>query len=61
MDLVEIKLGCVEISGREDASEVNAVECCRDELSALRGKGGSVNVIEMPRARVGTRARALAV
>ena len=61
MDLVEIKLGCVEILDREDAREVKAPGRCHSELQALRGKGGSTKVIEMPRERVAMRVHALAV
>ena len=61
MDLVEIKLGCVEIFDREDARKVEALERCQGELQALRGKGGSTKVIEMPRERVAMGVHALAV
>ena len=61
MDLVEIKLSCVEIFDREDAREVKILEYCREELAALRHQVGSAKVIEMPRGRAGMRARAQAV
>lgn len=65
MDLVEIKLSCVEIFDREDAREVKALESCRKELLALGGKGDAGNVIEMPRkkarARAGANSQAQAV
>lgn len=61
VDLVEIKLSCVEIFDREDAREVKVLERCRDELVALRRAGGSAKVIEMPRGRAGLKARAQAV
>jgi hypothetical protein len=49
MELVEIKLGCVEIFDREDAREVKALERCHNELLALGGKDGATNVINIPR------------
>jgi len=39
IDLVEIKLGCIEIYDRDDARELKALEACRDELLALRASG----------------------
>jgi hypothetical protein len=36
LDLVEIKLGCMEVFDREDAKELAVLEACRDELQALR-------------------------
>jgi hypothetical protein len=39
IDLVEIKLGCIEIYDRDDARELRALEACRDELMALRASG----------------------
>lgn len=39
IDLVEIRLGCVEVYDREDARELSALELCRDELQAI-GNGG---------------------
>lgn len=61
VDLVEIKLSCVEIFDREDAREVKVLERCRDELVALRRAGSPVKVIEMPRGRAGVKAPAQAV
>jgi hypothetical protein len=49
MELVKIKLDCVEIFDREDAREVKALEQCHNELLALGGKADATNVIEMPR------------
>jgi hypothetical protein len=39
LDLVEIKLGCMEVYDREDARELSALEACRRELVALRSAG----------------------
>ena len=38
MDLVEIKLGCVEIYDREDARELRALERAKAELASLLGR-----------------------
>ncbi|MDX1483794.1 MAG: hypothetical protein R3229_04865 [Alphaproteobacteria bacterium] len=61
MDLVEIKLSCVEIFDREDAREVKILERCRDELQALKGSPSTAKVIDMPRKRRVGRPRAQAV
>ncbi len=61
MDLVEIKLSCVEIFDREDAREVKVLERCRDELQALHTGRGPAQVIKMPRKKVAMEARAQAV
>jgi hypothetical protein len=39
IDLVEIKLSCMEIYDREDSREVVALEQCKSELQALRQGG----------------------
>jgi len=39
LDLVEIKLSCVEIYDREDTREVAWLEKCREELQQLLGAG----------------------
>ena len=36
IDLVEIKLGCMEVYDRDDKRELKALEACRDELMTLR-------------------------
>lgn len=41
LDLVEIKLGCLETYDREDERELSLLESCRDELTALRQGGGA--------------------
>ena len=38
LDLVEIRLGCVEVYDREDRRELRALERARAELSALLGR-----------------------
>ena len=39
IDLVEIKLSCVEIYDREDSREVAGLEQCKNELQALLQNG----------------------
>ncbi len=41
IDLVEIKLSCVEVYDREDAREVSALEQCRRELQELLAQGAT--------------------
>ncbi len=44
LDLVEIKLSCIEVYDREDQREVDALERCRRELQALRdGRRGAAS------------------
>ena len=43
VDLVEIKLSCVEVYDREDARELQNLQICRDELVAMT-KGLSPSV-----------------
>jgi len=47
IDLVEIKLSCIEIYDREDSREVVALEQCKSELQALRqgGKAAAAAVV----------------
>jgi hypothetical protein len=39
LDLVEIKLGCMEVYDREDGRELDMLEACRRELIALKSAG----------------------
>ncbi len=39
IDLVEIKLSCVEVYDREDKREIASLERCRQELQKLIGGG----------------------
>jgi hypothetical protein len=50
IDLVEIKLGCIEIYDRDDARELKALEACRDELMALRASGALPKKAMLPQA-----------
>ncbi len=46
IDLVEIKLSCIEVYDREDKREVAALERCRQELRALfEGKGDAAGAV----------------
>ncbi len=49
IDLVEIKLGCVEVYDREDARELKALERARLELNGLLGRK-PVGALPMPAA-----------
>ena len=52
IDLVEIKLSCIEVYDREDGREVTALEQCRRELQTLLKQGtgvGSGAVVVFPR------------
>ncbi len=39
IDLVEIKLSCVEVYDREDKREIAGLESCRQELQKMIGAG----------------------
>ncbi len=39
IDLVEIKLSCVEVYDREDKREIAGLESCRQELQKMIGGG----------------------
>lgn len=41
IDLVEIKLSCVEVYDRDDSRELLNLQRCKDELSGLLGRPGS--------------------
>ena len=49
IDLVEIKLSCVEIYDRDDARELSALEQCRNELLALAGRTDPAAVVSFPK------------
>ncbi len=51
VDLVEIKLSCMEIYDRDDARELANLERCIGELRALMGNAAqSVSVVAFPQA-----------
>ena len=47
IDLVEIKLSCMEIYDREDSKEIAGLEQCKSELQALSqgGKASAAAVV----------------
>ncbi len=49
LDLVEIKLSYMDISDREDARDLQVLERCKEELSALE-RGGTDNIASFARA-----------
>jgi hypothetical protein len=53
LDLVEIRLGSVEVYDREDARELRQLEKTRDQLHAMLGLGGrpSVRAAAVPQPR----------
>ena len=60
VDLVEIKLSCIEVYDREDSRELQNLERCRDELLNMT-KGlspGPAEVVAIGSRRRGKRANA---
>jgi len=51
LDLVEIRLGSVEVYDREDARELRQLEQTRDQLSAMLGLGARPPVPALERDR----------
>ncbi len=53
IDLVEIKLSCVEVYDRDDTRELNNLQRCKEELLDLAGLGGKApaELIAMPKGR----------
>lgn len=47
LDLVEIKLSCMEILDREDQREQTFLERCREELAALMTSGKKAAVADI--------------
>lgn len=50
IDLVEIKLSCIQVLDREDQRELEHLETCRDELLEIRQELGSQRRRGRPRA-----------
>ena len=48
IDLVEIKLSCIEVYDRDDSREVAALERCRQELQGLLAHAASANGADAP-------------
>lgn len=53
IDLVEIKLSCVEVYDRDDSRELTNLQRCKEELMDLVGLGGKApaELIVMPKGR----------
>lgn len=53
IDLVEIKLSCVEVYDRDDTRELNNLQRCKEELLDLAGLGAKApaELISMPKGR----------
>ncbi len=61
IDLVEIKLSCVEVYDREDKREIAGLERCRQELQKLlEGGAGGANAVAGLAANLKGRTRATA-
>ncbi|MEE8506864.1 MAG: hypothetical protein V3S40_11675 [Kiloniellales bacterium] len=60
VDLVEIKLSCIEVYDQEDSRELASLERCRRELLALlervKGAKGDGAVVDFPKPAKGSRA-----
>lgn len=63
VDLVEIKLSCIEVYDREDSKELTSLEQCRKELLELlervkgaKGAKGETAVVDFPKPAKGSRA-----
>jgi hypothetical protein len=49
IDLVEIKLSCIEVYDRDDKREIAGLERCRQELQGLlEGNGDAGGVVAFP-------------
>jgi len=48
VDLVEIKLSCLEIYDREDNRELVNLQQCRDELMTQQKVGSKGSVVSLP-------------
>ncbi|MEP4377721.1 MAG: hypothetical protein ABJ215_02530 [Alphaproteobacteria bacterium] len=51
IDLVEIKLSCIQVIDRDDAKELAALEQARRELVALVPGRGDATVVPFPEAQ----------
>ncbi|MEQ8356708.1 MAG: hypothetical protein RH942_14290 [Kiloniellaceae bacterium] len=53
IDLVEIKLSCVEVYDRDDSRELVNLQRCKEELRDLAGLGGTApaELIALPKGR----------
>jgi hypothetical protein len=53
VDLVEIKLSCMEVWDRDDARELARLQQARVELLGLSGRGDGGQVVALPQRRRG--------
>jgi hypothetical protein len=53
IDLVEIKLSCMEVWDRDDKRELVRLEQARGELLQLAGRGKGAEVVALPQRRRG--------
>lgn len=51
IDLVEIKLACLQVSDRDDAREHANLEQCLQELRSMSGSEAAAPVLELPTRR----------
>lgn len=51
IDLVEIKLSCVEVYDRDDSRELTNLQRCKEELMDLVGQKAPAELIAMPKGR----------
>lgn len=53
IDLVEIKLSCVEVYDRDDSRELSNLQRCKEELMGIVGLGRKVpaELLAMPKGR----------
>ena len=58
VDLVEIKLSCLEVFDREDSRELTNLQTCLEELAIMKGgKTGPADVIAIGEALEGKTSR----
>ena len=55
MDLVEIKLSCLQVVDRDDARELAALENARGELRAMTGQAKAGAIVAFEQVRGGGR------
>jgi len=58
LDLVEIKLSCIEVHDREDTRELASLEQCRGELQRIMATHAASTLVKPRRGRAAARATA---
>ena len=61
LDLVEIRLSCVEVWDRDDARELKVLQAARKELLGLDGRGAADDMPAMETPRRRSRPKAVAM